>query len=180
MRVAQIRSTLPPAELAARVQREVAGLDPEMPVADVRTMPQAIAGGFGYLLFRVGTLQAAAMGLVGLVLAVVGVYGVVSYSASQRHREIGIRLALGAHPGDVRRLVLRQGARLVIAGVVAGLVVSVAVTRLLTRLLVIVGALDPLTFVVVTAALASIAMFACYLPARRAMRVDPMTALRHE
>jgi predicted permease len=180
MRVAQIRSTLPPAELMARVQTEIAGLDPEIPIADVRTMRQAIAGGFGYLLFRVGTLQAAAMGLIGLVLAVVGVYGVVSYGASQRAREIGIRLALGAHPGDVRRLVLRQGARLVIAGVAAGLVVSVAVTRLLTRLLVLVGALDPLTFIVVTAALVTIALVACYLPARRAMRVDPMTALRHE
>jgi putative ABC transport system permease protein len=120
------------------------------------------------------------MGLLGLVLAVVGVYGVVSYGASLRRREMGIRVALGARPSDVRGLVLRQGSTLVIAGIVLGLLIAAAVTRTLSTFFVLVGALDPATFAGVTVLLAVIALVACYLPARRAMRVDPMIALRHE
>ena len=135
----------------------------------------------GFLLFHIGTLQAGAMGVLGLLLAVVGVYGVVSYGASQRTREMGIRLALGADPSVVRALVLRQGAMLVIAGIVCGLLVAAgcdahAVAVLLPRRLDRrhdVRRASPLL-------LAAIALVACYLPARRAMRVDPMIALRHE
>jgi putative ABC transport system permease protein len=114
------------------------------------------------------------------VLAVVGVYGVVSYGASLRTREMGIRIALGANPRIVRGLVLRQGTVLVTVGIVCGLALAAAVTRTLSTFFVLVGALDVPTFGVVTALLAAIALVACYLPARRAMRVDPMIALRHE
>lgn len=134
----------------------------------------------GFLLFRVGTMQAAAMGVLGLLLAVVGVYGVVSYGANQRTREMGIRIALGAAPAAVRALVLRQGAGLVIAGVLFGLLTAALVTRALSRIFFLVGSNDVTTFVVVTTLLSAIAILACYLPARRAMRVDPMVALRHE
>jgi predicted permease len=180
MRVLQVRSAVPPDQMFQRVQREIDTLDPEMPVADRRTMRDIIGGSFGHVLFRVGATQATSLGLLGLVLAVVGVYGVASYSASQRVREIGIRLALGAEPSHVRWLVLRQSAGLVIVGVVVGLVASAVVTTLFTRFVVLVSATDPVTFVSVTATLVAIALVACYLPARRAMRVDPMSALRHE
>jgi putative ABC transport system permease protein len=111
---------------------------------------------------------------------VVGVYGVVSYGASLRTREMGIRVALGASPAAVRDLVLRQGTVLVITGIVVGLAIAAAVTRTLSTFFVLVGSLDILTFVAVTALLGGIALVACYLPARRAMRVDPMVALRHD
>jgi len=104
----------------------------------------------------------------------------VSYGASQRTREMGIRLALGAEPAIVRGLVLRQGAVLVVGGIVCGLLVAAGVTRALARFFFLVGASDATTFGGVTALLAAIALVACYLPARRAMRVDPMVALRHE
>jgi putative ABC transport system permease protein len=120
------------------------------------------------------------MGVLGLLLAVVGVYGVVAYGASQRTREMGIRLALGADPAVVRGLVLRQGAGLVVAGIACGLIVAAGVTRALSRVFFLADSTDAPTFAVVTALLAAIALVACYLPARRAMRVDPMIALRHE
>jgi ABC-type antimicrobial peptide transport system permease subunit len=104
----------------------------------------------------------------------------VSYGASQRTREMGIRLALGADPSVVRALVLRQGAVLVAGGIVCGLLVAAGVTRALSRFFFLVGSTDVMTFAVVTALLGAIALVACYLPARRAMRVDPMIALRHE
>jgi predicted permease len=180
MRVLHVRSTGSPDALRALVQREVQALDPEVPVADVKTLTEVIQGSAGSVLFQVGTMQAGAMGVLGLLLAVVGVYGVVSYGASQRTRELGIRLALGADPADVGGLVLRQGAVLVIAGILSGLVFAATVTQALSRIFVVVGARDTPTFVVVTALLSLIALAACYLPARRAMRVDPMIALRHE
>jgi putative ABC transport system permease protein len=119
------------------------------------------------------------MGVLGLVLAVIGVYGVVSYGASQRTREIGIRMALGAQPGDERRLVLSQGTRLVIVGVIAGLAGSIALARVTSRVLLVSGT-DPVTLIGISVLLAAIALWACYVPARRAMRVDPLIALRHE
>ncbi len=180
MRVLQVRSTQPPETLRARVLREIQALDADMPVADLQTMRESLAGGGGFMMFRVGAIQAGAMGILGLVLAAIGVYGVVSYGAAQRTREIGIRMALGAEPRDVRSLVLGQGLFLVIGGVALGVLASVALARLATRYVLLVSATDPLTFAGVTLVLAAIALFACYLPARRAMRVDPMVALRHE
>jgi len=180
MRTLQVRTSVPPESMAARVQREIQSLDPEMPVADLRTMNQSLAGGFGFLLFRIGAIQGGTMGILGLLLAMIGVYGVVSYGASQRTREIGIRMALAAGPADVRSLVLGHGLRLVIAGVATGLVAAAVFTRVAAGYVLLVSTTDPLTFTMVTLLLAAIALWACYLPARRAMRVDPVVALRHE
>jgi predicted permease len=179
-RMIQIRTKAEPESLGPLVEREIQSLDPDMPVADLRTMTQALEGGAGVLMFRIGATQAAAMGLLGLLLAIVGVYGVVSYGASQRTREMGIRIALGAEPWRVRALVMRQGIVLVAAGLACGVVAAAIVTRLIGRFFVLIGADDPVTFVTVTASLCAVALVACYLPARRAMRVDPMTALRQE
>jgi predicted permease len=180
LRVMHVRSSRPPPEVAASVAREIAALDPDMPYAEPKTMRQVIDGGLGFLLFRVGALQAAALGVLGLIVASIGVYGVLSYSASQRAREIGIRLALGASRTDVRRLILRQGATLVGIGIGLGLVAAIAITRAIEKLLLIVSGTDAMTFVGVTMFLSAIALLACYLPAWRAMRVDPMVSLRHE
>ena len=180
MRVVYVRSAAPPESLKMLVEREIHALDADMPIADARPLQEIVEGGVGFLIFHIGSVQAGAMGVLGLVLAVVGVYGVVSYGASLRTREMGIRVALGASPAAVRALVLRQGSMLVILGIVFGLAIAAAVTRTLSTFFVLVGSLDVATFATVTALLAAIALVACYLPARRAMRVDPMTALRHE
>jgi predicted permease len=179
MRTILIR-TIAPDALAPLVEREIHRLDADMPIADLMTEQQVVASGVGHLMFQIGGVQAGAMGLLGLVLAVVGVYGVVSYGASLRTREMGIRMALGAQPRDVRGLVLRQGTVLVAAGIGCGLAVAAAVARALSSFFVLVGTLDAPTFAGVAALLGAIALVACYLPARRAMRVDPMVALRHE
>jgi len=180
LRVLQVRSSTPPEVLGPLLDREIHSMDADMPIADLKTMRQTIAGGMGYLLFRVGAVQASAMGMLGLLLAIVGVYGVVSYSAAQRTREMGIRLALGAEPSNVRALVLRQGLTLVAGGIICGLAVGAAVTPFIARFFFMVSATDVPTFAVVTAILCAIGVVACYLPARRAMRVDPIIALRHE
>jgi predicted permease len=180
LRAVYARVSGPPGALLPLVQREVAAVDPDVPIADLLTMSQALDGSLGVLLFRVGAIQAAAMGALGLILAVIGVYGVVSYSAVQRTRELGIRLALGATPRAIAKLVIGRGANLVGGGVVVGLGAAGLVTRALSRFFVLVGGNDASTFVTVTALLGAIALFACYLPARRAMKVNPSVALRHE
>ena len=128
----------------------------------------------------VGAILAAAMGLLGLTLAVVGVYGVVSFAASQRTHEIGIRMALGAGRRDILRLVLQQGLALVIVGVLSGCVLAWALTRSMSTILVGVSPTDALTYLTATLLLAAIGFWACYAPARRAMQLDPMVALRYE
>ncbi|HWC98465.1 MAG TPA: ABC transporter permease [Candidatus Sulfopaludibacter sp.] len=180
MRVLQVRTAVPPEALRGRVEQEIRRLDPDIPIADLQTMDQSLQGFMGFMMFRMGAQQAGAMGLLGLILAVIGVYGVVSYGASQRIREIGIRMALGAEPRDVAKLVLGQGVRLVFAGIATGLLGAVAVSRLAGRILFLISTTDPMTFGLVSLLLAGIALYACYIPARRAMRVDPMVALRHE
>jgi hypothetical protein len=129
MRVVYLRSTAAPEALGMLMEREIHALDADMPIADAKPLRQLVEGGAGFLLFHVGTVQAGAMGLLGLVLAVVGVYGVVSYGASLRTREMGIRIALGAEPRIVRGLVLRQGTVLVVIGIACGLSLAAAVTR---------------------------------------------------
>ena len=175
-----MRASGDPAALAPRLEREIKALAPDMPIADLRTMTQSLEGIFGYLIFRVGAIQAGGMGLLGLMLAIVGVYGVVSFGASLRTREIGIRVALGAQPRDVLRLILGQGLQLVAGGLVVGLAVSVGMSRVLAHFLPLVDAADWITFAAVAAGLAALALVACYVPARRATRVPVMTALRHE
>jgi predicted permease len=179
-RTLQVRSSVPPESMVAQMQNEVRALDANMPVSDVQTMRQSLAGGNGFFIFQVGAILAASMGLLGLTLAVVGVYGVVSFAASQRTREIGIRMALGAGRPDILRLVLQQGLALVIVGVLSGTVLAWALTRSMATILVGVSPTDALTYATATLLLAAIGFWACYAPARRAMRLDPMVALRYE
>jgi predicted permease len=181
IRTLQIRSSgVSPESLMGPVEQEVHKLDAGLPILDLRTMRHSLSGTNGFFIFRVGAVFAGAMGLLGLMLAVVGVYGVVSYVASQRTREIGIRMALGASQKNILSLVLRQGTVMVVGGIVVGLLAAVALTPVMANMLLEVSATDPLTYAGVTLLLAAIALWACYLPARRAMRVDPMLALRCE
>jgi ABC-type antimicrobial peptide transport system permease subunit len=179
-RTLQVRSSLPPESMIAQMQNEVRALDPNMPVSDVQTMRQSLASGNGFFIFQVGAMLAAAMGFLGLTLAVVGVYGVVSFAASQRTHEIGIRMALGAGRRDILHLVLQQGLLLVIVGVFSGAVLAWALTRSMATILVGVSPTDALTYATASLLLAAIGFWACYAPARRAMQLDPMVALRYE
>jgi predicted permease len=179
-RTLQLRSSVPPESLIAQLQNEVRALDPNMPISDVETMRHSLSGGNGFFIFQVGAILAAAMGLLGLTLAVVGVYGVVSFAASQRTHEIGIRMAVGADRRDILRLMLRQGLVLVVGGVMAGVLLAWALTRSMAALLIGVSPTDALTFVTATVLLGGIGLWACYVPARRAMQLDPMVALRYE
>jgi putative ABC transport system permease protein len=149
-------------------------------VAGVRTLKQDLEGINGYLFFQLGAQLTAAMGILGLILAVVGVYSVVSYAAVQRTHEIGIRMALGATRQDILKMVLGQSLIVIGIGIVIGLGAALAGTRLLASLLVGVRSNDPATFSVVVATLAVVALLACWLPARRATRVSPLVALRYE
>lgn len=176
----QIRSDESPQVLASAVRHEVRTLDPELPVLDARTMKEVLEGNWGFFALRLGANVAAILGGMGLVLAVVGVYGVVSYDTTQRTREIGIRTALGAHWRDILRLVLVQALRTVMIGVLVGLLGAWALTRTMVHLLVGISASDPVTYFGVIGLLFAVALLACGIPALRAMRVDPVVALRHE
>ena len=180
LRTLHVRTHGDPAALAPRLEREIKAMAPDMPIADLRTIDQSLGGIFGYLIFRLGAIQASGMGLIGLLLAIVGVYGVVSFGASLRTREIGIRVALGAQPRDVLRLILGQGLQLVTVGLLVGLAAAAAMGRVVSRFLPLVNATDWTTFAGVAAGLAALAIWACYVPARRATRLPVMTALRHE
>jgi putative ABC transport system permease protein len=127
-----------------------------------------------------GAALLTVFGGLALILAVVGVYGVLSYSVNQQTREIGLRMALGAQRGDVMRLILGQGLRLTVVGLGLGILVALGLMRVLVSLLFDVRAYDPSTYTAVTLLLAAVALLACYIPARRAMRVDPMVALRYD
>ncbi len=175
-----VRSPLPPETLIQRVEREIRALDPEMPVFEAGMMEDALESWSGFYGFRLGAYLSGAMGLVGLVLAVVGVYGVVSYAAGQRTHEIGIRMALGAEARDVLRLVLGQGVALVACGVLTGIAAAWVLARLMSRSTLGTIQADPAAFIAASAFLAAVALSACYVPARRAMRLDPMRALHHE
>ena len=137
-------------------------------------------GANGFLIFQFGAALAAALGMLGLLLALVGVYGVVSYSASQRKHEIGIRMALGAQPLQILQMVLRQGAGIIAIGLVVGLLATFAVAKGVGYFLIGVSPTDPLTYVSVSSLLLLVALAACAVPAWRAMRLDPLAALRHE
>jgi predicted permease len=179
-RTLQIRSSMPPDSLAPIVQREIQALDANDPIEEIQTMKESLGGTLGYFIYRVGAALAAAMGLLGLLLAVVGVYGVVSYAATQRTQELGIRMALGASPRQILSLLLKQGIQLVAAGLLFGLAGAWALTRAMSSMLVGVSPSDPLTYLSVSALLSSITLLACWIPARRALRVDPTVALRYE
>ena len=160
------------------VQKQIRALDPEQPVADVRTMEQVISKSIARPRFN--TLLLGIFSGVALVLASVGLYGVMSYSAAQRTQEIGIRMALGAKPGDILRLVVGHGMKLTAAGIVIGVIASFALTRVMSSLLFGVTATDLPTFLGVSTLLTGVALLANYIPARRATRVNPVVALRYE
>ena len=179
-RTFHVRTSVPPETLIPDIEAHVHEVAPEVALTQVQTMSQALEGLNGFFFFRFGAQLSGSMGLLGLILAVVGVYSVVSYAAAQRTHEIGIRMALGAAPGDILRMVLRQSLGVVLIGVAAGFAVAFAVTRVLADLLVGISPSDPITFVAVILLLSSVALFACWIPARRATQVSPLVALRYE
>ena len=178
--VLQVRSPLAPETLIKSVEGEIRALDPSMPVTEARMMDEALEGATGYWGFRLAAYVSGVMGLVGLALAAVGVYGVVSYAARQRTREIGIRMAVGAEARDVFRMVLGRGVALVSGGVLAGVAFAWVLARMMNRWLSAAVEPDPVVFIGISVLLAALAMWACFVPARRATRLDPMQALRHE
>jgi predicted permease len=179
-RTLQIRTSVAPESLIPPVEQEIGRLAPDLPIFNAQTMEQELEGGNGFMVFREGARKAGELGFLGLLLAVVGVFGVVSYAAAQRTHEIGIRMALGAGRRDILRLVLGQGVRLVAIGVALGVAAAWGLTRAMAKLLIGVSSTDPLTYVGAVAILVAIALLACYIPARRASRVEPLVALRYE
>ena len=173
-----VRSSLSAASVAAGIRQAVRSMDKNLPVTDIESLNDAVGQSISQERFR--TFLLGSFSAIALVLAAVGIFGVMSYSASQRTHEIGIRVALGAGRRDVLRLILGQGAKLALLGLGIGLVAAFLLTRLMSSLLYRVSATDPVTFASVTIILLSVALTACYIPARRAVRVDPMVALRHE
>jgi cell division protein FtsX len=160
------------------VRQAVWSVNSNLPLASVRTMEEVYNKSVARTSFTLVMLGIA--GAMALVLGIIGIYGVISYTVSQRKREIGIRLALGAQGGDVLQMVLKQGAKMALVGVAIGIGAAFALTRLMTNLLFGVTAHDPMTFAAVAALLILVALLACYIPARRAMLVDPIVALRYE
>jgi putative ABC transport system permease protein len=173
-----VRSVVDPLSLAGAVRDQVWALNKDQPVFNVRTMEQLVSESIAPR--RFSALLMVIFGFVALVLASIGLYGMMSYSVAQRTSEIGIRVALGAQRRDVLTMVIKQAIGLALLGVVAGLVTALALARLLRNLLFGVGAADPLTFGVVAFVLLAVAFLASFVPARRAAKVDPMIALRHE
>ncbi len=177
-RTVLIRSSNPPNVLVKTIRNAVQQIDPQQPIGKVFVLEQLVAASLAPRRFNTWLLTVFGCG--ALLLAAIGVYGVISRGVAQQTRELGVRIALGAQPGDVLRLVLWRGLKLVAVGLGIGLAASLAATRLMASLLYEVTATDPLTFAAVGALLVAVALLACWIPARRATRVDPMTALRHD
>lgn len=173
-----VRTTQPPEAMASEIQRALQSVDANLPVRDFRTLEGIVAQSVSPRRF-VMLLLGGFAGL-ALLLAALGIYGVISFSVAQRTQEIGIRLALGAQAADVLKLVLGQGAKLIFRGVVLGLLMAFLLAQVMRSMLFGVSATDPLTFGMIALLLTIVALLACYLPARRATKVDPMIALRCE
>lgn len=173
-----VRTKADASSIAAAVRQEVWKVDKDQPISNVRTMDEVFAAAISQERFQ--TLLLGMFAALALVLACVGLYGVISYSVAQRTHEIGVRMALGAQPIDVLKLVIRQGMFLTIAGLVVGIAAGAMVTRVLSDMLFGVTARDPLTFIGAPLLLLMVAFLACYIPARRATRIDPLVALRYE
>jgi putative ABC transport system permease protein len=168
------------ASVIAAARQIVGQIDRDLPVYDAKTMTSHLHDGVALIFVRLGAKLAGAFGLLGLILAVVGLYGVVSYAVTQRTHEIGVRVALGAKRREVLKLVLGQGLVLTGIGIAVGMGAALAVTRVMSSLLYGVSTTDPLTFILVPLLLTGVALAASFVPARRAMKVDPMVALRYE
>ena len=173
-----VRTTGDPLLLNRALREAVAATDPLVPIGAIRSMDQVLSRSLALRSFMMMLLSI--FGALALVLAAVGIYGVIAFAVSQRTREIGVRMALGARPADVLRMVLREGMTLVAAGVALGIVASLMLTRLLEGMVYGVKVRDPLIFAVVNLLLVAVSLAACYIPARRATRVDPLEALRYE
>jgi putative ABC transport system permease protein len=171
-----VRTTSDPAAMNASVRNQIATVDKDVPVSNVMTMEQVVSTSVAPRSFNMVLLSIFAV--VALVLAVVGIYGVLSYSVTQRTHELGLRMALGAQPNDVLKLVLSHGMKLIVIGVVIGLVGAFVLMRLMSSLLFGIDASDPLTFGLIAGLLSVVALIACYFPARRATKVNPIIALR--
>jgi putative ABC transport system permease protein len=173
-----VKGRVDPASLTARVRQAVWSIDPNLPLAQVLPMPEVVARSMARTSFTMLLLVIAAA--VALLLGTVGIYGVISYVVSQRTREIGVRMALGAARRDISRMVLREGAVITLVGIGIGLAGALALTRLMLALLYDVSPTDPATFAVVPVMLAAVALFASWMPARRAAAVEPLEAIRYE
>jgi putative ABC transport system permease protein len=173
-----LRTKGDPLLLSAAIRSEMNQVDPGLPVRNLRSMEQLVSRSIAPQRFNLSLLSL--FSAIGLLLAAVGVYGVMAYSVSQRTHEIGLRMALGARASDVLRLVVKKGMALALIGVAIGLIASFALTRLMKNLLFGVSATDPATLVGVALLLSCVAFLACYIPARRATKIDPLVALRYE
>lgn len=178
--VLQVRTSAAPESLAQPIQSLARDVDSNVPVYNVISMEESLQGGNGFFLVKIGALFAGTIGALCLVLAVIGVYGVISYAAGLRTHEIGVRMALGAQRTEILNMVLRQGLILVGLGVAIGLGLSFGFVRFIRTMLVSIGAFDPITFAAVSIVLVGVAAIACFVPARRATKVDPLVALRYE
>jgi putative ABC transport system permease protein len=173
-----MRTDSQPTSLIAAVRGQVQTLDKDQPVYDIATMDQLLSNSIAKSRFYTALLGSFAV--LALILASLGTFGVMSFSINQRRREIGIRLAMGAGRGDIFKLVVGRGLLLALTGVAIGLGGAFALTRLMSGLLFGVSATDPVTFIIISLLLTGVALVACYVPARRATKVDPMVALRYE
>jgi putative ABC transport system permease protein len=173
-----LRTAADPSTETSALRSALAEIDPNQPMVNVRTMEQNMSNSVAQPRFR--TWLIGIFAALALLLAAVGIYGVMSYIVTQRTGEIGIRVTLGAQPTDVFRSIVGEGARIALLGLAAGLIVALALTRLLRSFLYGVSTSDPVTFISVALLLALVSVAACYFPARRATRVDPIVALRYE
>ena len=173
-----VRSSTDASSMGAAIKSEVQKIEKVLPLEETKTMQELLAESNSGRRFNMLLLSLFAG--VALLMAIVGIYGVMSYTVAQRTKEIGIRVAIGAQAGDVFRMVIGQGMLLALIGIIVGLVAAFAVTRVMASMLFGVEATDPTTFIGIALLLAVVALFACYIPGRRAMRVDPLIALRYE
>ena len=173
-----VRAARNPTNLIADVRGIIRSVDPDQPLGDIRTMQNIVSESVAPR--RLTMLISGLFAALALLLAMVGLYGVISYSVAQRSHEFGIRMALGAAKGDILSLIVAQGFRLAMAGIIVGMAGALTLTRVLTNLLFGITPTDPLTFGAVALLLLGVTLLACYIPARRAAKVDPMVALRYE